>query len=269
MFDTIWEAVKGFFEGPSLWYNLTAIILTAAGFIYGIISNYIQNKKNEPVYWIRTTHLFRETVKDVKGLHILYNNKEISDLSSTKFIFWNKGKDAIKQTDIASKNSIKITIDPDYEIFDAFIDKATSEDNNYIIEKQEDGKSVLVKFEYMERNDGVSISLTHTAPSSNKFKVTGKVISGSKIEYSRFAGFTAFSFSGEGKPNNSKKELRATKLIMFLGGLFFVLWSFSIAKEQDLFNLILRYVLLIMGLFYFYIAIFIVRRRIPQKLDEG
>lgn len=269
MLGIIWESIKNFLETASLWYNLTAITLTAVGLFYGIVAYYRQNKKKEPVYWIHTTHLFRETVKDVKGLRIIYNDKEVSDLSSTRFVFWNKGKEAIKQTDIASKNPIKITIDSDYEIVDAFIDKFTNEDNNFIIEKQDDGKSILIKFEFMEMNDGVSINITHTAPSSEMFKVTGKVISGSKIEYARFAGITAFPLFSDGKSDNPKKDYIVTKSFMFMGGLFFVVWSFSIANEQNVFLYFLRYVLIIIGLFYFYLAIFVLRRRIPKKLDIG
>lgn len=269
MIDTILQSLKSFLETPSFWYNLTAILLAAGSLLYGIIKDYVQSKKKEPVYWIRTTHMVRETIKDVKGLRILYNDVEVSDLSSTKFIFWNKGKDAIKQNDIASRNPIKITIDSEYEILDAFIDKCTDEDNNFSIVKQPDGKSILINFEFMEKSDGVSIKLTHTAPSSDKFKITGKVISGSKIEYARSASYNLLPLLLTREVKNPKREYLIFKSLVILGGLFFILISFSVYKEQDIISYIGRTFFLLLGIFYIYAAIFIIRKRIPEKLDLG
>lgn len=263
------QFIADFFSTPSMWYNLLAISLTTLGLLYGIIKDYIQSKKKEPVYWIRTTHLIRETLKDLKGISIRYNNVEVTDLSSTKFVFWNKGKDAIKRGDIASRNPIKISIDPDYVILDAFIEKKTDEDNNFTLTLSPDGKSILVDFEFMEKNDGISLKLTHTAPASKNFKITGKVISGSKIVYMPSPSYSdLFQLWGGEKRINSSTIHNFFKFITFLGGLLLLLVQMALIKENNSLSYIVRFVLLLLGLFYIYAALFIVRRRIPRKLDE-
>lgn len=265
MLETIWTSIKTFFETPSLWYNLIAITLAAASLVYGIVINYIQTKKKEPVYWIHTTHMFREMVKDVKGLRILYNNNEVSDLSSTKFVFWNKGKDAIKQTDIASKNPIRITIDSEYEILDVFIDKFTNEDNNFTIKKQADGKSVLIVFEFMEQNDGVALQIIHTAPDGNHFTVSGKVISGSKIVFVDYKQLFPLPFI---KNRHSNFDYHLFKGFLMSFGVLMIIVSIVFIEEKDVLSYIIRSVYLLIGLLYLYGAFFLVRRRIPSKLIE-
>lgn len=68
MLETFLQSIKSIFSEPSYWYNLFAILLAIGGLLYGIIKDYVQNKKKEPVYWIRTTHLVRETTKKVEDL---------------------------------------------------------------------------------------------------------------------------------------------------------------------------------------------------------
>lgn len=262
------QSIVDFFSTPSMWYNLLAISLTVLGFLYGIIKDYIQSKKKEPVYWIRTTHLIRETLKDLKGISIRYNDVEVTDLSSTRFVFWNKGKDAIKRGDIASKNPIKISIDPEYVILDAFIEKKTDEDNSFTLKLSPDGKSILIDFEFMERNDGISLKLTHTAPDSKKFSVTGKVISGSKIVYMPSPSYSDyFPLQGANKVNSSIVHY-LFKVLMFLCGLLLLLVQMLLIEGNDYFSYIVRFILFLLGLFYIYAALFILRRRIPKKLDE-
>lgn len=263
------QSIVDFFSTPSMWYNLLAISLTVLGFLYGIIKDYVQSKKKEPVYWIRTTHLIRKTLKDLKGISIRYNNVEVADLSSTKFVFWNKGKDAIKRGDIASKNPIKISIDPEYVILDAFIEKRTDEDNNFTLTLSPDGKSILIEFEFMEKNDGISLKLTHTAPDSKKFSVTGKVISGSKIVYMPSPSYSdLFPLQGGEKRLNPSLVHYLLKILMLLGGLLLLFVQMALIEGNAFFSYIVRFILFLLGLFYIYGALFIVRRRIPRKLDE-
>lgn len=270
MLETLLQSIKSIFSEPSYWYNFFAILLAIGGLLYGIIKDYFQNKKKEPVYWIRTTHLVRKTTKNVEGLQLLYNGHEVADLSTTKFVFWNKGKEAIKRSDIASKNPIKITIDPEYEILDVYIDSCTNDDNNFTTEKQNDCKSILINFEFMEQNDGVSLKITHTAPNSDKFKVSGKVISGMKIAYTHSVSYAVPFFSNR-LTKTPKGNYHFTKLFMIFVGLLLIITSFllegKIVIRQDLLLLFVRYGLLLSGLFYFYTALFVIRMRIPDKLD--
>lgn len=268
MIDTIFQYFKEFFGKPNMWYNLATTILAVGAFIYSIIKDYIQNKKKQPTYWLQTTHLVRETAKGLDGLSIRYKGREISDLSSTKFILWNKGRDAIKRSDVASKSPIKITIDSDYEILDAFIDKMTDEDNNIKIRKQEDGKSVIVDFEFLDYNDGLSMVITHTAPSSDNFKVTGKVISGSKIEYDRFASYPYKSPIADRESSSIKSDYYLLKTMSFVFGLFFIIYTLFRIKSDDVVSIIVSILFMSMGFFLIYFGLFVLRRRIPQKLEN-
>ena len=267
MLNSIIQIIKDFFESPSFGYNLFAIIIAVGGLLYSIIRDYIQNKKKQPSYWIRTNHLVRKATKNMEGIRIMYNEEEVPNLSSTEFIFWNRGKDAIRSTDVASKNPIKITISDEYRILDAFIEKFTNEDNNFTIVKKDEDHSVLINFEFMEHNDGVTLRLTHTAPDNSHFKVTGKVISGTKIELDRSVRASATLSLLFGN-KHQRRDFNFYKWIMFFSGVIMMfLPSLFLKDESGIVKYLIYAFFIVVGLFYIYHSLFVLKNRIPSKLD--
>ncbi len=267
--DNISSFLRTFFDSSNIWFSVTSLVLAVSGLAYSILHNYYQNKKKKPSYWIKTTHLVRDSIKGIKGVRILFNDEEIPNISSTIFIFLNSGKDAIKNTDIASKNPIKITIASQYKILDAFIEKQTNEDNNFTIQLQDDNHSVIINFEFMEYKDGFSLRLIHTAPDSNSFIVSGKVIAGEPITRifspDPFMSIESSSFDNIAKSNRSNLAL-SRFFIVFLGFLL-VLAAFKAEANDNLILYILKGLLFLSGLFYFYFGIFRMRRIIPSSLE--
>lgn len=269
--------INSFFQS-SPWYNILALTTTLIGTIYGVASFIIGNRKRIPVYAMQTAHLIRDVINENDNIKITYKDQEFPNLSSTKFVFWNRGRLPIKSNDIASKNPIKISIDEKYQILDAFIDKQTDKDNNFVLEKTEDNKCLIVKFEFLEYNDGVSIRIIHTAPSNNDFSISGKVISGVKLHnaYSnnfRKGLFKAISFI-------SFSFLPFRHRLMFIRGLFFFMGILLILSplisHMGLADILMGrndsvwYYIFIypMGVLYMLFALFALRRYIPKSLED-
>lgn len=261
--------LESFFDSSNIWFSVTSLVLAVSGLAYTILYNYFQNKKKKPSYWIKTTHLVRDSIKGIKGVRILFNDEEIPNISSTIFIFLNSGKEAIKNTDIASKNPIKITIAPQYEILDAFIEKQTNEDNNFKIELRDDNHSIYIYFEFMEYKDGISLRLIHTAPDSNSFIVSGKVIAGEPI--TRILSPDSFvpieSSSFDDKVKNNRINLALFRFFIIFLGFLLVLAAFKAEANDNIMLYILKGFLFLSGLFYFYFGIFLIRRIIPSSLE--
>lgn len=258
-----------FFDSSNIWFSVTSLALAVSGLVYSILHNYYQNKKKKPSYWIKTTHLVRDSIKGIKGVRILFNDEEIPNISSTVFVFLNSGKDAIKNTDIASRNPIKITIESQYKILDAFIEKHTNEDNNFKIQLQDDNHSIYINFEFMEYKDGITLRLIHTAPDSNSFTVSGKVIAGepiTRIFYpDSFMSIESSSF--EDKVKNNRSNLVLSRFFVIFLGFLLVLAAFKAEANDKMLYYILKGLLLLSGLFYFYLGIFRMRRIIPSSLE--
>ena len=165
-------------------YNFSMLLLTLSGPVYAVCSDIVGKRKKSPTYWIGTTQLLRESFdsKTKNKIKITYDNIEIPNVSITSLVFWNRGKDAIRKTDIPSKNPLKVHISSQYKILDAYIQKQSSPDNNFVLKKNRNDNSVEISFEYIEHNQGGVIKIVHDAPDSKAIKVTGKVISGDQLQ---------------------------------------------------------------------------------------
>lgn len=269
MLENNFSFLRNFFDPSNIWFSVTTIVLAVAGLVYSVWHDYYHNKKKRPSYWINTTHLVRDSIKGIKGVRILYNDVEIPNISSTVFIFLNSGKEAIKNSDIASKNPIRIAIDTQYKILDAFIEKQTNEDNNFKIQLVDDNHSVYIDFEFLEYQDGISLRLIHTAPDSNSFVVSGKVIAGEPV--TRISSQDPFmslkGMNSDGEVKNYGKTLVPFRFFIIFLSFVLVVASFMAEANGKNTLLILKGLLFFAGLFYFYVGIFMMRRRIPSSLE--
>ena len=268
------DEIYNFFQA-SQWYNILALLTTLVGTLFGIASFIIENRKRIPVYIIQTANIIREIINENDDIRITYRGKEYSNLSSTRFVFWNNGRKTIKRDDVATRNPIKITIDEQYQILDAYIDKQTNTDNNFVIEKTDDNKSLIIKFEFLEYNDGASIRIIHTAPSNKVFFVSGKVISGRNIYNAQSGNIT----KGINKILSYirfdylplRQRISILRLFFFLMGVLTLLNPYirHISILQNSEKSILYYLIIyLLGIFYLLIALFGLRRYVPKELEE-
>lgn len=262
-----------FFQA-SPWYNILALSITLVGTLYGIASFFIGNRKRIPMYIIETSHLIREIVKDHE-LRIIYKGQEYPSITSTRFVFWNRGRKVIKGDDIATKKPIKITIDNKYQILDAFIAKQTNTDNNFVLEKSKDNKCLTIKFEFLEYNDGIAIRILHTAPSDDELHVSGKVISGSKLRNAqsgkidkglkRILSFIRFEYLP------IRERYSIARFLIFLMGLLIIVdplishANILLNHNDSIWYYIIIYPL---GGFYILLTLFGIRRYVPKELEE-
>lgn len=265
--DGILSFLRSFLNSSNIWFSATTLLLAVAGLTYSIIHDYYHNKKKRPSYWIKTTHLIRDSIKGIEGVRILYNDEEIPNISSTTFIFLNSGKEAIKSSDVASKNPIKITISAQYKILDAFIEKQTNEDNNFSIQLQEDSHSVYICFEFMEYKDGITLRLIHTAPDSNSFTVSGKVIAGEPITRIPSPDFFIESSSFGNKARDNRNNVVPFRFFIVFIGFLLIFAAFKAEANDNIFLYLLKVLLFLSGLFYLYLGVLRMRRIIPHSLE--
>lgn len=173
------EILKDFFQD--------GIVLNIISFIAAIISiiiplfNYFSSKKKKPRYVIKTLNLIDNTLLRDKELRVLCCNKEVQNLSVTRFLLWNKGKKAIYKNDLPSKEPFKINIKDNYKIYQVQILKENNFSNNFKVTLSPDKQSVVIDFEFIEHNDGINLQILHSGKSSSDFELTGKIIGGEKL----------------------------------------------------------------------------------------
>jgi hypothetical protein len=161
-------------------------VISIIGIIFAVlIASYYHNKRTKICcYSIKSTKVIENLdskFENIEMYHLKSGSKDekITDLTVTKILFWNDGKDTIRSTDIATAKPLRIKIKEGYNILD--VKSSAKTDINLITVDPAGDGSYLVNFEYIEKNDGAIIQILHTGKSNLDIEFEGKLI-GCKLE---------------------------------------------------------------------------------------
>jgi hypothetical protein len=141
--------------------NIIAIIGVCIGII-GIVYGLYRDRKKEktPAYLIEASTIIRKPSLD--KLEILYKQKKVDSLVSSKIILLNEGKIPIEKKDVPEDYPITIIPRTNVEIYDSSIIYASKPSNQISIEQS--NNKIKVFFDYLNKNDGVVIQILHSLP---------------------------------------------------------------------------------------------------------
>lgn len=104
--------------------------------------------------------------KKIHSLSILFDGKEVDNVTITKITIWNSGSEDIRREDIASERPLILKASKNVEILNAEIIVQTDSTNKFsIISVTAD--VIHLDFEYANRNDGIVIQVIHTGNSDD------------------------------------------------------------------------------------------------------
>ena len=154
--------------------HLGTIIAVIVGFVVSLYFYTRSVKKKKPTYWIKTIPIIWDSIVKNHPLEITCSGQKVNNLSISKILLCNEGKDTITSTDIAPTEPIRIIIDNNFDILDAEIIYQKNSANNFQIKISDDKKSIDISFDYFDFEEGVVIKLLHTANLSHYIKILGK-----------------------------------------------------------------------------------------------
>lgn len=143
------------------WFTLSGWLIGVVGliaaFYYGIKG---KSKKELSYMIVQSEKLITSGKKRVPKLHLLFESKEIYDITVTTCTIWNTGTQTINQSDIVSGNAIKICPIEGSRILDVQILATNRETNKFEIEKVEDAVAIL-NFDYIDPKQGATVQIVH------------------------------------------------------------------------------------------------------------
>jgi hypothetical protein len=161
--------------------TMISLILALIGVLLAIIF-YIKGKRKKSLqYCFKNDLLIENFNQRIEGLNIKYLDKSISKLMVTKIAFWNNGTETINVEDIPCNDKLSIVIDKDYEILNVSMICILNETNNINFDLLEDGKKIIIDFEYIDKNDGFVMQIFHTANDYKNFDICGTIKGFGKI----------------------------------------------------------------------------------------
>ena len=153
------------------------IIVGAVFFVLGLIPAYLFYLKSirikEPVYFIKNERIIYSYQSTVPNLKITYKKKTIEDLSISTVLFYNRGAETITQQDIDTVNHLRIVANNDVKILDVTIEKYNNPASNFNVILN--NNQAIINFDYINKNQGVVIFVTHTGKSNEDIKLVGDI----------------------------------------------------------------------------------------------
>lgn len=168
--------VTGLMNNPYAWLFLA--FCTIAAFVFAIYTWIVGKKKKEFSYFSNSYKIIQKGKSSIPQLQLTYENRNIEDLSITKYAIWNSGNEVINTNDIVSEKPLKITASSDAVILNTEVIAESEETNKFIIDKQQENFSTI-NFDYVDPRDGVVIQIIHTG---EYLEFDGKIKGGKKLK---------------------------------------------------------------------------------------
>lgn len=216
----MWQNFKELLSDPFI----SAVIGISIGLI-GVILAFIFYIKSKPISKISSFHSYTNLIgtnqsKLPKQVSISYNNKYVKSVSSSEFIIWNSGNTVINKRALATKDPLRIEINPDIKLLRYQIIIENNPTNNISLKTDEDyPNSILIDFDFLEKNEGARIEILHTGTKKD-LKERGKII-GVKSIFSKEEEIS--------KKKNVNKNSISYKVHNFFINLFFTALLIGIA----------------------------------------
>jgi len=162
--------------------------LSTVGFIIGTVGTFLSLislfaayyfyrkslRLKEPRWAITSNNLIRGYSSKLNELDILYKDHKVENLTISKILFWNRGRDTINRQDIATAEPLVIKSTEEVEILDAKILSNNNESSQISAELENSQQSYLI-FDYLDYDQGAIIQIVHTGTSSKDIFVSGKI----------------------------------------------------------------------------------------------
>ncbi len=106
----------------------------------------------------------------------------IPNLTVTKVLFWNAGRETIRKQDVVKTDPVVIACNkPGCEILQADIIQANEPANKFEEKVSQDRQQVTVTFDYVDHGQGAVIQVCHTGTSDKDIEVRGKIMGAGPI----------------------------------------------------------------------------------------
>jgi len=125
------------------------------------------------MYAVYTSNLVQNAVSQMSGLEITYKSHCVSVVSVSKIIFWNAGSETLSSLDIVTANPLRVCCLGDVQLLDAEVLLANNQSSQISVEKADSGNEAIIRFDYLDNNQGGVIQVVHTGLVSADLAVRG------------------------------------------------------------------------------------------------
>lgn len=142
--------------------------------------------------YVESINLIRQNRTKFKKIKVMFDDKEVENISITNFTLWNSGKLEIRKDDLAKGKELKIVAQEGTSILDARI-LCFNEESNLFSISSISTNAVQIDFDYVNENEGVVIEIVHTGDSES-LSVDCKLKGGKDVHKFSYSSSSSFKF---------------------------------------------------------------------------
>lgn len=256
-----------FWLSSNLWVTALVIVIAPLGVIISFILYFKSKRVKCPIYDLRHISLIHDFDNYFKSVEIKNNNQPIADLTVTRFIFWNAGRETIRKSDITAVDPFEIKMLNGSKILEAGFIQRKNKTNNLSINIIEDGKKLLISFDYLDFEEGGIIQILHTAKTPNDIEIKGTFIGSGKIKQNLLLKNKIYKFVEKFEISKGKARIIFSTMLFLIPLLTFIPLLFPEADTKINSTNLKIITNLIIIIVYWFMAIVTVRRRVPKGFD--
>lgn len=146
--------------------TLTTGIGVAATLVVAWCFHYLATRDAKPTYYIHNEVLVDvpEQVRDRVAVKVRGFGETRRVLFSTRVIFWNAGRKAIRKSHCVQDAPLTIAVDKG-RILSATIECTSNEANKVVVSKKRDNSTAVVSFDFLNARDHVEVHVLHDSVS--------------------------------------------------------------------------------------------------------
>lgn len=166
------DALSGVVQNPAV--TLLLIVLAVAGLILAYVS-YRTRRVKQACWAIRSNNIVAGYTAKLGALQILYGGEGVKNVTISRLLFWNRGRETIDRGDIAPADPLRIIAAGEVKLLDVAILHANNEPSQFSATVASDRKSAVLCFEYLDPGQGAVLQVVHSGTSSKDVEVLGSI----------------------------------------------------------------------------------------------
>lgn len=261
--ETVWQ----FLQSLNPFLTLGSLVIAVISLVLVVIFYIRGQKTKKPTFFIRSSNLIADFSSKLAKLQILYNNKGIESLTVSKIAFWNDGAQTIDGGDVAEAEPLRIVLKEGYEILDVSVISTKNEANRFDVAQLEEGNSVKISFDYLDKHEGGVIQLIHTGRGSSDIEILGIVKGFGKPRSRYYYRPAIFELLGRLLPISTSSDawLFMSRRLMGISGFVGAIVLIILAVLTN--ELTMRIFGLILAVMYGLVGYTFFKRRIPRGFE--
>lgn len=134
------------------------------GLFFGFIFYKLSNKKPIPSYQEHSLSIIKKNeIEQSDNIKILYDNKEVENLTKTQIVFWNNGSDTLKIENLVKDDPLLFEFSENSTMLSSKIIRYSRDINKATITTSSENKNIAhFNFDFFDENDGVLLEFIHT-----------------------------------------------------------------------------------------------------------